>query len=317
MRALRRLIAASVLAGLVLSSSHACAQGRADLEKARAAYLARNYAEAEARLEVLVDPKDGVKERALLSEARMYLGAVLLAQGRQKQAEDVFEKLILNDVTYDPDPLSFPGDVINTFIDTRAQLQERIKTAAQTAAKLEAERRAREEAERRQQEEWLEKVKAQAAEEKVTIKNDRLVAFLPFGAGQFQNRQPVLGWIFLGTQAALVVASAVTLPMYLYARGRADDEARSGDIERKADAYQERAEDIRFTNIGLAGAFVAVAAIGIIQANLGYVPEIVEVKKRELPALPALSRLSPVISPVARGDGAPTGVFVGLSGVVF
>jgi tetratricopeptide (TPR) repeat protein len=315
MRALRRLLATSLLAGLVLGAAPAVAQGRADLEKARAAYLARNYAEAEERLRELVDPKSGLRERPLLSEARMYLGAVLLAQGNRAQAEEVFEKLILADVTYDPDPLSFPGEVINTFIDTRAQLQERIKTAAQTAAKLEAERRAREEAERRAQEEWLEKVKAQAEEEKITVRNDRLVAFVPFGAGQFQNRQPVLGWIFLGAESALVVATGITLPMYLYARERAEDHARSGDIERKAQVYQDRAEQIRLVNLGLVGAFVAVTAVGIIQANVSYVPEVVERKKRELPPL---ERITPVVSTVTSGGrGTPDGVFVGVSGTLF
>ena len=309
MQALRRALAAALLGAVLLASTDAAAQGRAELEKARAAYLARNYAEAEDRLHALVDPKGGVKERALLSEARMYLGAVLLAQGRKEQAKEVFEKLILADVTYDPDPLSFPADVINTFIDTRAELQERIKTAAQTAAKLEAERKAREEAERRAREEWLEEVKAQAQEEKITIKNDRLVAFVPFGAGQFQNRQPVLGWLFLGTEAALVVASAITLPMYLYARERAEDEARSGDVERKAQLYQDRAENIRFANLTLVGAFVTVAAAGIVHANLSYVPEVVEKKTRPLPPL-GLGRIAPIVAPVGRGDGVMVGVQV-------
>src|SRR5688572_8355608 len=172
---LRRALAGAVFAALILAAPVARADGRAELEKGRAAYLARNWAEAEDRLRALVDPATGLKERPLLSQARMYLGAALLAQGKKEAATDIFEKLVLEDPTFEPDPLSLPGDVVNTFIDTRAQLAERIKNAAVTAAKLEAERKAREEAEREKQRKWLELVKAQAMDEKITVRNSRLV----------------------------------------------------------------------------------------------------------------------------------------------
>lgn len=305
----RRLLATLAFGALMLGSQVARADPRAELEKARAAYLARNWAEAEERTRVLVDPKTGVKDRALVSQGRMILGATLLAQGKKDAATDVFEKLILEDPTFEPDPLGFPSEVVNTFIDTRAQLAERIKNAAVTAAKLEAERKAREEAEREKQRIWLEKVKAQAQEEKITVRNSRLVACLPFGAGQFQNNQPVLGWIFLGTEAALVAGTIVTLPMYLYARQREQEERNTRDIERKADQYDQRADDIQRVNLGLVGAFAAVAAAGIVQANLVFQPEREERKKRDLPPL---GHLSPVVTPLAGG-----GAYVGVTGATF
>src|SRR5262249_8084311 len=158
--------------------------------------------DAEERLLTLLDPKSGLKERSLISQARMYLGASLLAQGKKDEAKDTFEKLVLDDPTFEPDPLSFPSDAINTFIDVRSSLLEQIRNAQQTAARLAAEKKAREEAEREKQRVWLEKVKAQAAEEKITVRHSRIVASLPFGAGQFQNGQPWLGWAFLGTEVA-------------------------------------------------------------------------------------------------------------------
>jgi hypothetical protein len=306
---LRRLLAIAAFGALTLGASAARAEPRAELEKARAAYLARNRAEAEERVRVLVDPKTGVKDRAIVSQGRMILGASLLAQGKKDAATDVFEKLILEDPTFEPDPLGFPGEVINTFIDTRAQLAERIKNAAVTAAKLEAERKAREEAEREKQRVWLEKVKAQAQEEKITVRHSRLVACVPFGVGQFQNDQPVLGWIFLGTEAALVAGTVVTLPMYLYARRREQEERSGRDIERKADQYDQRADDIQLVNLGLVGAFAAVAVAGVVQANLVFQPEKEERKKRELPPV---GRLSPIVTPLAGG-----GAYVGLTGATF
>lgn len=311
---MRRALFAALLVASIGVAGVARAQTRADLEKARAAYLARNYAEAEERLRALVDPKTGFKERALLSQARMNLAAVLLAQGKKDAAGDMMEKLILEDPAFEPDPLGFPGDVINTFIDVRASLQDRIKLAAQEAARREEERKRREEAERRARAKYQHDLEVQASTERVTVKNQRLVAFVPFGAGQFQNRQAWLGWIFLGTESALTIATAVTVPMYAYARGRAVDESQSGDVDAKAQQYADRAESIRVVNLGLVGALVGVMVVGIAQANIAFVDEVSETKKRDLPKL-EVSKIAPVVSPVLGREG--NGVFVGLSGATF
>lgn len=306
----RRVLALATFALVLAVAGDARADGRVDLEKARAAYLARNYGEAEERLRALLDPQTGVKERTLVSQARMYLGAVFYAQGKKDAAQEMFEKLVLDDPTFEPDPLSFPGEVVNLYIDTRGQLAERIKNAAAIAAKLEAERKAREAYEREQREKWLERVKELAQEEKVTVKNRRLVAWLPFGAGQFQNRQPTLGWAFLGVEASLVVASGVLFGMQRYAQSRADEERAAGDLEGKAEQYEARVRDVFWANVAVTGSFVLAAGAGILQANLAFVPEYVEVKKRELPPL---GGIRPIVGATPMGDG----VYVGLRGFSF
>ena len=301
---MRRLLFAAAFCAVILGGRGASAQGRVDVEKARGAYLARNYAEAQERLEALLDPKTGLKDPALVSEARMYRGAVDIAQGKREAAAELFGKLILEDSSFEPDPLRFPSDVINTFYEVREKLQEKIRQDAADRARRDAEARAKAEEDRRRQEAWLAKVKQMATEEKITVRHNRLVACLPFGAGQFQNGEPVLGWTFLVTEAALVVGTGVTLPMYGYARGRAEDEARGGDLDRKAQLYQDRADNIRTVNLSFAGAFAALAITGIVQANLAFVPETVETKKRELPSV---SSIKPVVSPF----------FVGITGTLF
>ncbi len=307
---LRRALAPAILFAVLAFAADARADARVDLEKARVAYLARNYAEAEDRLRALLDPQTGVKERALISQARMYLGAVSFAQGKKDAAKEIFETLVLEDPTYEPDPLSFPSDVVNLYIDTRAQLAESIKNAAAVAAKLEAERKAREAAERDRRERWLERVKALAQEDKTLVKNQRLVAFVPFGAGQFQNRQPLLGWIFLGAEASLVVTSGILFGMQRYAKDRAIEEQNANDPNQRKDQYVAREQDLFVANVVVTGAFAAVAVAGIIQANLAYQPEYVELKKRELPPL---SALKPVIGATPAGDG----VYLGVRGLTF
>jgi hypothetical protein len=305
---LRRLLAGLAFGALLLAARPAFADARAELEKARASYLARNWPEAEERARALVDPVSGLKDRPLLSQARMVLGAALIAQGKRDAAVEVFEKLVVEDATFEPDPLSYPSDVINTFIDTRAQLADRIKNQAVTLAKLEAERKAREEAEREKQRRWLELVKAQAQEEKITVRNSRLIACLPFGVGQFQNEQPMLGWIFLGTEAALVVGTAITLPMHFYARGRREHYVDTQDLD-LAVQWDQRADQIQVANLILSGAFLAVAGVGILQANVVFQPQREERKKRELPPI---GRFTPVLTPLAGG-----GAFVGITGATF
>lgn len=305
---LRRLLATLLFGLLTFASTSAFADPRAELEKARASYLARNWTEAEERSRALVDPASGLKDRPLLSQARMILGAALIAQGKKEPAVEVFEKLVLEDSTFEPDPLSYPGEVINTFIDTRAQLAERIKNQAVTLAKLEAERKAREEAEREKQRRWLELVKAQAQEEKITVRNSRLIACLPFGVGQFQNEQPTLGWIFLAGEAALVVGTAVTLPMHFYARGRREHYVDTQDLD-LATQWDQRADQIQVANLILVGGFLVTAGAGILQANIEFKPEREERKRRELPPL---GKLTPVVTPLAGG-----GAFVGITGATF
>jgi tetratricopeptide (TPR) repeat protein len=118
----------------IFAGAPAYADARAELDKARASFNARNWTDAEERFRTLLDPKNAqsLKERSLISQARMYLGASLFELGKKDEAKEVFEKLVLDDPTFDPDPLSYPGEAINTFIDVRSSLLEQIRNAQQT-----------------------------------------------------------------------------------------------------------------------------------------------------------------------------------------
>ncbi len=303
-----RALAVLSLAALLSVSRPVRADVQTELEKGRAAYIAKNYAEAESHLRKVIDGAKSADPR-LLSLARMYLGAVRLAERQREEATQLFEKLLLDDQLYEPDPLAFPADVINLFIDTRAQLRERLNAAAQERARLEAERRAREEAERRVREQWLVRVQEMASEEKITVRGSRGIAMVPFGVGQFQNGQEVLGAFFLGLESALVLGSAATIPFYVSAQDSASEEWKSGNPEQKAQAYRDRAANIRLLNLSLGGAFLATALIGVIQAQWSFVPERVEIKRRPLPALPIGPRTAraPILQPTLP-DGGGGGV---------
>ena len=312
-----RLGVAGVLAvaGLCATGTAARADEQGDLDKARAAYLARRYDEAERRFRTMLDPVNGtIHDPTLLSRARMYWGAVALAKSSAVQATAIFEKLLLDDPTFEPDPLSFPADVINAFIDTRARMRERLSAMAAEQARREAERRAREDADRKRQAGHLALVERLASEEEVTDRHSRWVSLLPFGVGQFQNGKNALGWFFLGSEAALVAGGCIALPFYTYNATQGIDAYEHVQTSRASD-YFDRANIARAMNIVLLSSAAGVGVLGVVQAQLAYVPDVVTIKHRVIPdaratssRLPAPPWLLPSVSPIlAPGHGAVGG----------
>ena len=315
---LRTPIATAALVALLAVCAPARASEQTDLEKARAAYLARQYDEADARFRAILNPTTGsLRDPVLVTQARMYWGAVLLAKGRPEEATALFEKLILADPGFEPDPLSFPTDVIDLYIDTRARIRDKINAAAQQAARAEAARRAREEEARRRESARIVLLEKMASEEKIIERHSRWVALLPFGVGQFQNGQKTLGWFFLIGESALTLATAVTVPIYLYDLRNRTAAADAGDTA-TAKQWVARGEDVFTANLILVGALGFTAVVGVLQAQLTYVPEAVEVRRRPIPLPQAVSQvtLAPLVAPVlGGGDGrGGRGITLGLTG---
>ena len=83
----------------------------------------------------------GLKERSLISQARMYLGAEALLAERGRTKRRTRSRSSSSTTVPEPPPLSFPTDTINTFIDVRSLLLEQIKGPEPAAARLAAETR--------------------------------------------------------------------------------------------------------------------------------------------------------------------------------
>jgi hypothetical protein len=302
-RPLRALLAASLFVVIAGAPRVARADEQTDLEKVRAAYLGKNYDEAERRLVAILDPDKGAHDPQVLTQARMYLGAVMLAKGNADGASQVFEKLILDDPTYEPDPLSFPTNAIDLFIDTRARLRERLNAEAQERVRREAERRARAEEKKRKDAERLATLERMAGEERVTERHSRWIAAVPFGAGQFQNGDTAAGWALLGVESALVAGTLVCLPIYLTDLQYRTEAFSAGDRTR-AQEYIDRANAVRVVNLSLAGAFAAVAIVGVVQAQAAFVPERTDVKKRVIPP----TAWQPILAPSGDARGGIVGI---------
>ncbi len=99
-----------------------------------------------------------------------------------------------------PDSLIFPRPVIERFFRVRRSLEEKIRADEEKrlkAATAHAEAVRLEEVRQRERLVQLEKL---ASREVVVEKHERWIAAVPFGVGQFQNRDNSLGWFFFGSE---------------------------------------------------------------------------------------------------------------------
>ena len=209
---LRRELAAVIAGATLLSVTHAAkADPLADLEKAHSAYVSHRYDDAESRLRALLDPSTGgLKDPDTIADARMYLGAVLVAEGKKEEAASVFEQLLLDrHGDYQPDPLRVSQDAIDAFIDARTRVRDQLNAIQAEQVRKAQDEKAKAELERQRAADRLAMLEKLATTEVVVEHRSRWIALLPFGAGQFQNNQKDAAWLFLSSEVLLAAGSFV------------------------------------------------------------------------------------------------------------
>lgn len=291
----RRLASALVASLALLVSSEAFADGELELEQAKNSYDAGRYEEGVERFRAVLedDGPDALQSREQIRQARAYFAACLIAVGQVSEADEQLELILRDDPAFRPDPVVFPGRLLDRFSAVRLRVQAEIE------AKASAERRVEEEA-RRARLEYIRSLEQLAKEEVVVERHSRLVAALPFGAGQFQNGQTALGYTLLVTEALAAGASVVS---YVLLQDVTRDAASAPDARRSSYNDDLRAWRMR-TNVSFA-VFAGLAAGGILHAQLTFVPEVRKTRERPLPK-------PPTGLPIAAA--LPGGAFVGWSG---
>jgi tetratricopeptide (TPR) repeat protein len=276
----------------VAAGPDAVADAQGDLEKAHSAYVAHKYDDAESRLRALLDAKTGaLKDADSINDARMYLGAVLLAEGKKDEAARTFDQLLRERPDYQPDPLRVSLDAIDAFIDTRTRIRDQLAAIQAEQVRKTQEERAKVEAERQKAAARLTTLEKLASTEVVVERHSRWLALIPFGVGQFQNGQDTLGWLFLTGEGLLAGATAVSAGLSLYYSGQASTLFGHGDPN--AGVFQTAAQRAAITADVLEGALAAMAVAGIVHAQLTFVPEHIELRKRDVPSV----SLSPILAP--------------------
>ena len=264
-----------------------------EMEQAKNSYEAGRYEEGVERFRALLENEDVPFDNPEdLPRARAYYAACLIALGRVSEADQQLELILRDHPAWRPDPVIFPGKLVDRFTAVRLRLQSELESQAIQK------QREREEAEKRQAA-YIQALEQLAREEVVIERRSRLVASLPFGIGQFHNDQPVLGATFLVSEG---IAAGVSLASLFAYHAKAAEAARAKESERAS--FNEDLERLRMqTNISLA-VFAGLAVGGILHAHLTFEPEVRTVRERPLP--------QPPTTPVA--TYVPGGALVGVAG---
>lgn len=293
------------MAGIVLAcAGTARADPLADYEHARNDYDAGRYGQAAERFQALIEPGGSAAgDPVLLEQSRIYYAACLIALGRGAESDREIRAILLANPAARPDPVVFPRGVVDRFTDVREKIRAELNAKAIADAKKKRDEEERARAARLAEKARLQQLEALAGQELHVVHNSRWIASLPFGVGQFQNRQPVAGWLLLTGEAALAATTIVTSTL------KESYEAQGFDAGVDRPELNRRVSTLKIVNWASFAGFLGLAAFGVGHAHLTYVPEFRTVRQRPLPPPPA------VYSPVAPAVGLlPGGGFMGLRG---
>jgi hypothetical protein len=273
---------------------------------------AAKYEECAARLSRLLDPTSPhpLSDPQTIETARLYHATCLIGLGKDSQADaPLLEAIRQKPDMRPPDSLVFPPRVVERFLKLREDYYKKLRGAGQDLidqAQREAEaRQARENAQRA----YVEQLERLARQEVVVHQNQRWIALVPFGVGQFQNRNAPLGWTFFGAEVALTgVALASTAVFSNINNQAASIQARgeSPDL-----GVQSRLSDWHLAMTVSTYTLLGVAVVGVVEAQLSFVPEFRYVRDRPLP--PAAKKQSK-LTLAPEFSYAPGGFRLGLSG---
>jgi len=186
---------------LMLAATTALATPSADLDKGREAYRAKDWDSAFKTINSLVHPRRELARAEDTWEAYVLVGASLYHLGRRPEAVEEFKLAIELDLERTITTSFHSQDVVQLFEDTKARIK----------AELELKQLQRDQAEReRRYREYLDTVG-------VFETNNYGVNFVPFGAGQFQNKQRTKGYIIGGAQ---ILTGGTSLVTFIYLAGK-------------------------------------------------------------------------------------------------
>jgi len=213
-----------------------------------------------------------------VDQAQTYLAACLIANGKPDEADSVFAEAIRsNPQLRVPDSLIFPQSVSDRFLRVRERMLANIRQEEQKRMR-DAERRVQQQNEKKKRDaDVTQKLRALAAQETVIERNQRWLATVPFGVGQFQNHDYAAGGVFLGMEAMLL-GTAITAIVI--------DERLANKVEVPGinlGELRNKRRDAYSVLVASSWGFGVAAVAGIIHAHLRFVPERRSVRKRALP----------------------------------
>ncbi len=244
---------------------------------ARDAFQNMDFATAVSRLRTLIGTGRAVDPRVMALARRIYAASLygLGGQRHEDEAHDAIRDLLREDPAAEIDGNQFEGGFVRLFNRTRRDMAgelEQIRTQRIHESEI---RRA---AETRRHDLAMSLLTTATRIEHVP----RGLMFIPFGVGQFANRQPFLGGVFLGAEALFLGASIATYAIVDQLRPASNVIYGSLTSSAPADQFAtiQRWEILNYVSVGLLG---VTAIAGVIQALVAYVPDTVVSVPRSLP----------------------------------
>jgi hypothetical protein len=283
----RALLAGIVVLLLSVVPRTARADDLEDFLAARDAYATSEYGVAVNRFRALLDQELELLRAGLIEPALTYYAASLVLSDREREAVEVFERLLRRDPDAQLSVREFSPRVMQLFVETRQRLSPELVRVR--SERLEAERRAQEEL--AQQQRLLTEL---ATRERVAVQVPRVLMFAPFGIGQFANGDSGWAWAFLGLESALLATNITAFVL--------GENACATPACRQSSPYAA----YQIVNLASLGALGLVALAGIVHANVTFRAERYEFRPRPPP--PGFERLRLAIQPTRESPGATVGV---------
>jgi len=289
-----RALGLCALAAWIALARPAAASPAQDLEHARQSFREHDYDSARKLATFLLYPDEKLAQPSDLVEAHVILGASDFETGHRAEAKVEFEKALQIQPDKTLTDLLFSEGAIRLFDETRADIAGRAERDAQLR-KLADER---------------ERIRRYRESLVVVERRSFGVNFVPFGAGQFQNKQPVRGLLFAAGQG---VTGGISVGIFVYLAGKYGFNAAVPAAESVGVRQLQQIE------IGTGIAFFALYTLGVVDALLHYKPRVqIEGDDSLLPRLPEAPparkprprtslrerlRLAPMIAPHGAGIG--------------
>jgi hypothetical protein len=243
-----------------------------------------------------------LRDPDVVESARFYHAACLIGIGQTELADEPLRAAIRqNPQMKPPDSLVFPPQVIDHFLRVRETMFDVIKKAEDERVRHAQELATQQEARARRERLRVVALERLGQQQTLVTPKTRWLALVPFGAGQFQNGKETLGYVFLTSEAILLASTLTTLGIETNLVLDANRKQADG---KKLLASTNDTLHTWYTAMAISSyAWIGVSIIGIVEAQISFVPEARRVQKRPLPL-----ELRP------SAEAVPGGAVLGLSG---
>jgi tetratricopeptide (TPR) repeat protein len=279
-------------------ASGASASPAQDLDRARQSFRQHDYDAAMKLATFLLYPDEKLALPGDLVEAHVILGASNFETGHRAEAKTEFEKALQIQPDKSLTDLLFSEGAIRLFDETKADIEARAERDAQLR-KLADER---------------DRIRRYKESLVIVERRSFGVNFVPFGAGQFQNKQRVRGVLFAAGEGA---TGGISVGVFLYLASKYGLDAKVPVLDGPGVRRLQQVE------IGTGIAFFALYAWGVVDSLLHYKPRVqIEGDDTLLPSLrdlppdtrnkPAPKKTSVLdrlhVTPMITPDGAGLGL---------